>query len=173
MLITLNSLSFRGPDNKFIFRQEYAAGFQDAENMNIFIIGERKFYEERYGRELSVTPFYRESIRIEDILTIFKLVGDQFNLTLEEVLKKTKKEDNVTARWYAMKICYDRGLTDTIIASEIGYDRNTVRYGRNNIEGEMNVNNRTRREFNNIMDIVLCSLNGEREEDGSGKKIEQ
>lgn len=172
MLITLTSLSFSTERGVFVVREEYPSTiFSCSEYMNREITARKQHFEAIYGFKLVVSPKHTETLKLEHIKPVFELTGKQFNLTLSEVLEKTKKQEHVTARWYAMKICSDRGLSDSIIGDAIGFDRNTVRHGRDQIDGMLEVDNHIVKEYSRVMDYVLYSINGQFEENGSGKKL--
>ena len=170
MLITLNALSFSDNKGRFVMREEYdSLTFSDSKWLNMFIDAKLTELQKTFGVTLSVSPNHRESLRIEDIRMVFKLVAKFQELDPDLIFNKRGRDEYVRARWFAMGICADRGISNQIIADNIGFDRITVRYGREQLFDLIESYPEEEKAFNNIRDLVLFSMNGERAEDGSGK----
>lgn len=170
--ITLRSLTFCDKRGNFIVREEYKARiFRALEWLNKFLSERKQYYQDLYKMELTVAPQHRDTLHPDHIVSIFESVGEYFELRPGEIFKKTRRHEILHPRWFAMKICSDRGLTEEMIGEKIGFNHSTVNNGKvGSIRLMMNDINK-QEEFNRITDFALFSLNGEYKSDGSGEEV--
>ena len=170
-LVTLKAISFSDNRGNFIVREEYVSmSFSCMEWCNKFMSSRKAFYEKEFGMKLVISPIHRESLKVEHIRKVFELVGEYFELEPGEIFKKNRSNRIVFPRWYAMKICADRGLTEHQIADAIGFDHTTVNNGKTGVLNLINQFPERKTEFAMATDFALYAINGRYKEDGSGQK---
>ena len=170
-LVTLKALSFSDERGNFIVRENESISFSCMEWCNKHISNRKEHFEGLYKIALYESPIHHESLKSEHIVPIFELVGEYSDLVEGEIFKKTMKQKIVHARWFAMKICADRGLTEHEIGDAIGFDHSTVNNGKTGCARLFLKNEANKGKFNMATDYALFAINGRYKEDGSGIKI--
>ena len=172
MLIRLDSLSFSTIRGEFVVRESREMVFSKVDYLEKVISERKSYFEKLYSKTLIASPLYRETLREDQIIKVFEFTAEELGYTINDILEKTKKDEYVKARWYAMKICRDRGISNAVIGKEINYSRGTVKYGVETVESLIAIDRAVSRDYIRCLDSVLHNINGHYAEDGSGKKIE-
>ena len=169
-LISLKSLAFSDKWGNFIVREEYNNMlFAGQHYLDKFISDRKVYYQNLYNIDLVVSPKHMESLGEDNIIRVFELVAEAMNLPKENVLTRRRSRDHFMPRWYAMKICKDRGLSEQVIADKIGFDRTSIIHGLKSVKNLINLYPDQAKTFAMVTDYALYSLKGKFKEDGSGE----
>ena len=170
-LIKLTSLTFVDQWGNFIVREEYVGRiFSATEWLNKFIAERKENYQNLYSMSLSVAPQHSETLHPDYIPLVFEAVGEFYNLKPNQIFERTKKHDILHPRWFAMRICSDRGLTETMIGDASGFDHSTVNNAKVGVTRLLLNNIEKQDEYNRVCDFVLYTIHGRFKEDGSGQQ---
>ena len=171
-LVTLKALAFSDERGNFIVREEYQSiSFSCTEWCNKFMSDRKAHYEGLFGIKLVMSPRHHEALKVEHIVLVFELIGEYYGLAEGEIFKRTKQHRIAHARFFAMKICADRGLTETEIGDAIGMDHSNINNGKTGCDRLFLKNEAKRGEYELAADFALYAINGRYNEDGSGQKL--
>lgn len=171
--ITINSLKFTDERGNLIVQEDYYSLIVvDADHANAFIDSRKTYFEGMFLRKLTVSPDMNETLKLVEIKKVFRYTARKLQIPLEKILSKTRKREYVDARRFAIKICRMRGISHALIAEQIGWDRTTIIHHDKTLTDLMETNDQIFKEYYEVEDYVLTTLNGSFKEDGSGDKIE-
>ena len=169
--ITINSLKFTNERGELIVQEDYySLIFVDADHVNKFIDSRQTYFEGLFLRKLTVSPDMNETLKLVEIKKVFRYTARKLQIPLEKMLSKTRKRVYVDARRYAIKVCRMRGISHSLIAEQIGWDRTTIIHHDKELTNLMETNDEIFEQYYEVEDYVLTSLNGTFKEDGSGEK---
>ena len=169
--ITINGIKFTDERGNLIVHEDYYSLIVvDADHANTFIDNRRVYYEGMFLMKLTVSPDMNETLKLVEIKKVFRYTARKLQIPVEKMLGKTRKRSYVDARRYAIKVCRVRGISHSLIAEQIGWDRTTIIHHDNTLTDLMETDDRVFQEYYEIEDYVLTSLNGNFKDDGSGEK---
>lgn len=171
--ITINSIKFTNEKGGLIVQEDYySLIFSDADHVNKFIESRKAYFEGLFLRKLTVSPDMNETIKLVEIKKVFRYTARKLQIPTEKILSKSRKRQYVDARRFAIKVCRVRGISHSLIADQIGWDRTTIIHHDKTLTDLMETDDRIFQEYYEVEDYVLTSLNGSFKEDGSGEKSE-
>ena len=129
-LIALKALSFSDQRGNFIVREEYESmSFSNMLWADKFMSSRKAYYQDLFDMTLVMAPIHNETLREDQIRKVFELVGEFLKLPEDAIFERTTKWPIVHARWFAMKICADRDMTEAMIAKAIDMTASNVNNG--------------------------------------------
>lgn len=168
--ITINNIRFTDERGNLIVQEDYYSLIVvDEDHANTFIDNRRVYFEGMFLRKLTVSPDMNETLKLVEIKKIFRYTARKLQIPVEQMLAKTRKRSYVDARRYAIKVCRVRGMSHSLIAEQIGWDRTTVIHHDNTLTDLMETDDSIFQQYYEIEDYVLIELNSRFKEDGSGE----
>lgn len=169
--ITINSLKFTNERGELIVQEDYySLIFVDTDHVNKFIDSRKAYFEGLFLRKLTVSPDMNETLKLVEIKKVFRYTARKLQIPIEKILSKTRKRQYVDARRFAIKVCRMRGISHSLIAEQIGWDRTTIIHHDKTLTDLMETDDQIFQDYYEVEDFVLTSLNGTFKEDGSGEK---
>lgn len=168
--ITLSSLTFSNDRGEFIVRKDYFMEFKDEAQAEIFIQAEFKYFTSLYGK-ITFAHNMNDTLTEIQIKSVLRLVSSFLGLRYRDVISKSQKREFVEARRFAVMICIDKGKTRESIYEFLKIDHSTVVHHVKQFRNLTSTDPSYRNKYDECLEFVSISLNGQFKEDGSGEKL--